>query len=70
VLGAAYRMASYLDAGRVPAQSVEADAMQQTNPIGSGGQVSRLLFGMYQQRLQGEIRRQQEQFQARIRFTR
>lgn len=70
VLGAAYRMASYLDAGRVPAQSVEADAMQPNNPVGSGGQVSRLLFGMYSQRLQTEIRRQQEQFQARIRFTR
>lgn len=70
VLGAAYRMASYLDAGRIPAQSVEADAMQATNPVGSGGQVSRLLYGMYVQRLQGEVRRQQEQFQARIRFTR
>lgn len=70
VLGAAYRMASYLDVGRVPAQSAEADAMQANNPIGSGAQISRLLFQLYTQRLQVEVRRQQEQFQARIRFTR
>ena len=70
VLGAAYRMASYLDVGRTPVQGVEADMMQQNNPIGSGMQVSRALYQLYAQRLQVEVRRQQEQFQARIRFTR
>lgn len=70
VLGAAYRMASFMDAGRLPAQTAEADAMNATNPIGTGGQVARLLFQMYSQRLQAEVRRQQEQFMARIRLTR
>lgn len=70
VLGAAYRMAAFLDAGRVPVQAVEADAVQGVNPIGSGGQVSRFLYQLFVQRLQQEQRRQQEQFQARIRITR
>jgi hypothetical protein len=69
ILGASYRMASYLDVGRTPAQSVEADALQQTNPIGTGGQVSRILYQLYAQRLAVEVRRQQEQHQARIRYT-
>lgn len=70
VLGAAYRAAAYLDLGRIPAQSAEADAMQQNDPIGSGASASRLLFQLYKERLSIEVRRQQEQFPARIRITR
>lgn len=70
VLGAAYRMAVYLDMGRVPAQSAEADAMNATNPIGSAVNISRALKQQYQDRLQIEVRRQQEQFPPRIHITR
>ena len=70
VLGAAYRTMAYLDLGRIPAQSAEADAMQSNDPVGTGGAASRLLFQLYQQRLAVEVRRQQEQFPARVRITR
>lgn len=70
ILGAAYRMAVYLDLGRVPARSAEADAQGQSNPIGSAVNISRVLKQMYQDRLQIEVRRQQEQFPPRIHITR
>ena len=70
VLGAAYRMAVYLDLGRVPAVSAEADSMSASNPIGTAVNISRALKNMYQDRLQIEIRRQQEQFPPRVHITR
>ncbi len=70
ILGAAYRMAVYLDLGRVPARSAEADAQGQSNPIGSAINISRVLKQMYDARLQIEVRRQQEQFPPRIHITR
>ena len=70
VLGAAYRMAIYLDLARTPAMSPEAAAVGQTNPIGSGMQMSRALKQMYSDRLLIEVRRQQSQFKPRVHHTR
>jgi len=70
VLGAAYRMAVYLDLGRVPAQSAEADSMSASNPIGTAVNISRALKNMYQDRLQIEVRRQQEQYPPRVHISR
>ncbi len=70
VLGAAYRTAAYLDLGRVPTAAAEADAMGAANPIGSATNISRYIYQMYQQRLQIEVRRQQEQFPPRVHITR
>jgi len=70
VLGAAWRTAAYLDAPRVTAMSVEADALDQSNPSGAGTQVSRYLFAQYQNRLQMAIRRQEELFPTRVHYTR
>ena len=70
ILGAAYRAASYLDVGRVPVQSTEVDQIDQQSPIGSGGTVTRALYALYQQRLNVEVRRQQEQFPIRVHRTR
>ena len=69
VLGAAYRTAMYLDMGRVPAATAEADAMQGNDPIGSAANVGRVLQQMYQQRLLVEVRRLQEQFPPRTHYT-
>ena len=69
VLGAAYRMAIYLDLSRIPAMSPEAAAVGQTNPIGSGMQLSRALKQMYADRLLVEVRRQQTQFKPRVHHT-
>lgn len=70
VLGAAYRTAAYLDLGRVPTSTAESDAMATGNPIGSAANISRYIYQMYQQRLQIEVRRQQEQFPPRVHITR
>ena len=50
--------------------SVEADAIDQSNPSGAGAQVSRYLFAQYKDRLSSEIRRQQEYFPVRVHYTR
>lgn len=70
ILGAAWRTAAYLDAPRVTAMSVEADALDQSNPSGAGTQVSRYLFAQYQNRLQTAIRRQEELYPVRVHYTR
>ena len=69
VLGAAYRTAMYLDMGRVPAATAEADAMQANDPIGSGANIGRMIQQLYQQRLMVEVRRLQEQFPPRTHYT-
>ena len=69
VLGAAYRTAIYLDAGRLPAQSSEGDSQAGNNPIGSATNVARAIQQMYQQRLLIEVRRLQEQYPPRTHYT-
>lgn len=70
VLGAAYRMASFMDVGRLPAQAAEVEQIDQQVPIGSGGTVTRALYALYQQRLSVASGRQQEDFPVRIRYGR
>lgn len=70
ILGAAYRSASYLDLGRVPAASAEADSMQPNDPIGSAANISKYIYQLYQQRLQVEVRRQQEMYPPRTHYSR
>ena len=69
VLGAAYRTAMYLDLGRVPAQTAEADSQGQSDPIGSAANIGRSIQQMYQQRLLIEVRRLQEQYPPRTHYT-
>jgi hypothetical protein len=70
VLGAAYRVAGYLDVSRLPGQTAEVDQIDQASPIGSGGTVTRALFQLYQQRLSAARLRQQDDFPIRIRYGR
>ncbi len=70
VLGAAYRVAGYLDVSRLPGQTAEVDQIDQSSPIGSGGTVTRALFQLYQQRLTVAKGRQQEDFPIRVRYGR
>lgn len=69
-LGAAYRVAAFLDTPRVTAMSVEADALDQSNPSGAGAQASRYFFAQYKDRLAVEMRRQYEMFPTRVHYTR
>ena len=69
ILGAAYRTAMYLDMGRVPAATAEADAQQGNDPVGSAANIGRVLQQMYNQRLLVEVRRLQEQYPPRTHYT-
>ena len=69
ILGAAYRTAMYLDMGRVPALSAEGDALRANDPVGAAGNVGRQIQALYQQRLQVEVRRLQEQYPPRTHYT-
>lgn len=69
VLGAAYRTMLYLDLGRVPARSAEADMQQTNDPVGTAVNIARAVQQMYQQRLNQEVRRLQEQFPPRTHYT-
>ena len=70
ILGAAYRVAAYLDTPRVTGMSAEADALDQSNPSGAGAQASRYFFAQYKDRLAVEMRRQYELFPTRVHYTR
>jgi len=69
ILGAAYRSAMYLDFGRLPATSAESDALRTNDPVGTAGNVGRVIQQQYQQRLMIEVRRLQEQFPPRTHYT-
>jgi hypothetical protein len=69
VLGAAYRSAMYIDFGRLPAVSAEGDGLRANDPVGTAGNVGRIIQQQYQQRLQIEVRRLQEQFPPRTHYT-
>ena len=70
ILGAAYRLASFMDVGRLPAESAEVYQIDGQTPIGSGGTVTRALYALYQQRLIVASKRQQEDFPIRVRYGR
>jgi hypothetical protein len=69
VYGAAYRMASFLDPGRLNFTSPEADQNDQTRPFGSGTNTARYLLALYQQRLQEETNRLHGKYPVRVHYT-
>jgi hypothetical protein len=65
VLGAAYKMLSYLDAGRISLTSAESDAADTKIPSTAGGTVSKYIFALYQQRLNEESQKLMNQYPSR-----
>ena len=53
-LGAAYRLLSYIDTGRINLTSAEADLADAKLPSTAGASSSKYVFALYQQRLQEE----------------
>ena len=70
VLGACYKLLSFLDAGRINLSSAEADLNDTKNPYNSGASASRYVFALYQQRLNEEALKLQDKFPIRIHYTR
>jgi len=69
-LGAAYRLLSYVDTGRINLSSAEADLADTKLPSSAGASASKYVFALYQQRLQEESTKLQDRFPIRIHYTR
>jgi len=70
IYGAAYRLASFIDAGRLNYLSAEADNADTKIQFGSGASNSRFLLALYNQRLNEEKTKLRDLYPARIHYTR
>lgn len=70
VLGAAYRLLSYIDPGRINVTSAEADAADSRLPSNASTASARYIFALYQQRLQEEADKLKSKYPTRLHFTR
>ena len=69
-LGAMYRLLSTVDAGKVTAVSVSADALDQPIAPGTSTNAAKYIFQLYTVRLAEEIAKQQANFLNIIQYTR
>lgn len=69
VLGAAYRLAAFIDPARLTFTSPEADENDAKRPFGSGANATRFLLALYQQRLNEEAGRLRDKYPIRVHFT-
>jgi hypothetical protein len=70
VLGAAYRLLSFLDPARNTLSSPQADEIDSKRATGSGNAATRALYQLYVTRLAEEVQAQQQQYPPRIHYTR
>jgi hypothetical protein len=68
-LGAAYKLLSFLDPGRINLSSAEADNADSKIPSNAGVASSRYIFALYQQRLNEEALKLKDRFPIRIHYT-
>ena len=70
VLGASYRLLSFLDPARNAISSPQADEIDTKRPYGSSNAATRALYQLYATRLAEEVQSQQQQYPPRIHYTR
>lgn len=70
VYGACYRLASFIDAGRMNYTSAEADQADSKIQYGSASSTSRYYLALYNQRLAEEENKLRDLFPSRIHYTR
>lgn len=68
--GAAYRLASFIDPGRLNYSSAEADNADTKIQYGSGASTARFMLGLFQQRLNEESAKLKDVYPTRIHYTR
>jgi len=68
-LGAAYRLLSYIDTGRLNLSSAEADLADTKLPSSAGASASKYIFALYQQRLAEESTKLQDRFPILLHYT-
>jgi hypothetical protein len=70
IYGASYRLAAFIDPGRLNYSSAEADNADTKIQYGSGASTARFLLGLFQQRLQEESSKLKDVYPTRIHYTR
>jgi hypothetical protein len=70
VLGASYRLLSYIDPARISLTSAESDAANGKIPSSAGVSASKYLYALYQNRLAEEAGKLNGKFPIRIHYTR
>ena len=68
-LGAAYKLLSFLDPGRINLSSAEADAADSKIPSTAGVASSRYIYALYQQRLNEEALKLKDKYPIRIHYV-
>lgn len=68
-LGAAYKLLSFVDSGRISLTSAESDLADSKIPSGAGANNSRYIYALYQQRLNEEALKLQDKFPIRLHYT-
>ena len=69
ILGASYKLLSYIDAGRINLSSAEADLNDTKIPSTAGVSSSRYIYALYNQRLNEEALKLQDKYPIRIHYT-
>jgi hypothetical protein len=69
ILGACYKLLSYVDSGRINLSSAEADLNDTKIPSSAGVASSRYIYALYQQRLSEEALKLQDKYPIRIHYT-
>jgi hypothetical protein len=70
VYGASYRLSSYIDPARVSITSPASDEIDTKRPYGTGVNITKQLYSLYQQRLQEESLKQKQQYPVRVHYSR
>lgn len=69
ILGAAYRLLSFIDPGRSQYVTPESDLQSGNVPAGSGTNVAKYVYALYQQRLAEEKQRFVSKYSKRVHYT-
>jgi hypothetical protein len=70
ILGASYRLLTYLDPARASQVSPQADETDNKRPFGASQAATKQLYALYTQRLNEETARQQSQYPIRVHYSR
>ena len=70
ILGASYRLLTYLDPARASQVSPQADETDSKRPYGASQTATKQLYALYTQRLTEETSRQQKQYPIRVHYSR
>ena len=70
ILGAAYRLLSFLDPARASQTSPQADEIDSKRPYGASQSATKQLYALYTQRLNEEVKAHQQNYPPRVHFSR